>query len=48
MAEQLTVGPDCQLLDASKIDWYNDPDDVHPIQPQHSMVLNYYSLVTAK
>jgi hypothetical protein len=29
---QPALGPDGQLLDASKIDWYNDPDDAHPIQ----------------
>jgi len=44
MAEQPAVGPDGQLLNASKIKWYNDPDDVHPIQPtsktQHSIVLD--------
>jgi hypothetical protein len=32
---QPALGPDGQLLDASKIDWYNDPDDAHPIQPTH-------------
>ena len=32
MAEQPAVGPDGKLLDASKIKWYNDPGDVHPIQ----------------
>jgi hypothetical protein len=31
-ADQPAVGPDGQLLDASKIAWYNDPDDPHPIQ----------------
>ncbi|KAI0260399.1 hypothetical protein BGY98DRAFT_940781, partial [Russula aff. rugulosa BPL654] len=33
LADQPARGPDGQLLDASKIDWYNDPDDPHPIQP---------------
>ena len=33
MADQPAVGPDGQLLDASKIQWYNDPDDAQPIQP---------------
>lgn len=32
-ADQPALGPDGQLLDASKIAWYNDPDDSHPIQP---------------
>jgi len=32
LADQPTIGPDGQLLDASKIEWYNDPDDAHPIQ----------------
>ena len=31
-ADQPALGPDGQLLDASKITWYNDPDDPHPIQ----------------
>ena len=30
--DQPAVGPDGQLLDASKIEWYHDPDDAHPIQ----------------
>jgi hypothetical protein len=33
MADQPAVGPDGQLLDASKIIWYNDPDDAQPVQP---------------
>jgi hypothetical protein len=33
MTDQPALGPDGQLLDASKIEWYNDPDDTHPIQP---------------
>jgi hypothetical protein len=32
MADQSAIGPDGQLLDASKIAWYNDPDDAQPIQ----------------
>jgi len=32
-ADQPALGPDGQLLDASSITWYNDPDDPHPIQP---------------
>src|SRR5712675_1583371 len=32
LADQPGWGPDGQLLDASKITWYNDPDDPHPIQ----------------
>ena len=34
---QPAVGPDGQLLDTSKIDWYNDPDDAHPIQPTSNL-----------
>jgi hypothetical protein len=30
--DQPALGPDGQLLDASKIVWYNDPDDPQPIQ----------------
>ncbi|KAF8799534.1 hypothetical protein BYT27DRAFT_7263832 [Phlegmacium glaucopus] len=33
MADQPALGPDGQLLHASKIVWYNNPDDAHPIQP---------------
>jgi hypothetical protein len=33
MTDQSALGPDGQLLDASKIEWFNDPDDTHPIQP---------------
>jgi hypothetical protein len=33
MVDQPALGPDGQLLDASKIVWFNDPDDDHPIQP---------------
>ena len=32
-SDQPALGPDRQLLDASKIAWYNDPNDPHPIQP---------------
>lgn len=32
MDNQCAVGPEGQLLDASKIDWYNDPDDAELIQ----------------
>ena len=27
------LGPDGKLLDASKIIWYHDPDDLYPIHP---------------
>jgi hypothetical protein len=37
-ADQPARGPDGQLLDASKIEWYNDPDDPHPIQATTSRV----------
>jgi hypothetical protein len=41
MADQPALGLDGQLLDASKIIWYNDPDDDHPIQPaQHGIIFN--------
>jgi hypothetical protein len=33
MDDQCAVGPDGQLLDASKITWHHDPDDPKPIQP---------------
>lgn len=33
MTDQPALGPDGRLLDASKIVWFNDPDDPHPIQP---------------
>ena len=32
LTDQPAWGPDGQLLDASRITWYNDPDDPHPIQ----------------
>jgi hypothetical protein len=32
MADQPAQGPDGQLPDTSKIQWYNDPDNAHPIQ----------------
>jgi hypothetical protein len=31
--DQSALGPDGQLLDASKIAWYNDPDDPLLMQP---------------
>jgi hypothetical protein len=34
---QPALGPDGQLLDTSKIEWYNDPDDAHPIQPTSNL-----------
>lgn len=37
MADQSALGPDGQLLDATEIKWYNDPDDAQPIQPISSM-----------
>lgn len=33
MSETCALGPDGQLLDASEITWFNDPDDAQPIQP---------------
>ena len=35
-SDQPALGPDRQLLDTSKIAWYNDPDDSLPIQPTTS------------
>jgi hypothetical protein len=37
MVDQPALGPDGQLLGASKIVWFNDPDDDHPIQPTSNM-----------
>jgi hypothetical protein len=34
--DQPALGPDGQLLDATKLVWYNDPDDAQPIQPAPS------------
>jgi hypothetical protein len=49
MADQPGRGPDGQLLDVSKIQWYNDLDDAHPIQQaaQHSIVVSTDSLIIA-
>ena len=33
MTDQPALGPEGQLLDVTKIEWYNDPDDAQPIQP---------------
>ena len=33
MSDQCTLGPDSQLLDASKIIFYNDPDNTTPLPP---------------
>ena len=35
-SDQPALGPDGQLLDTSKIAWYNDPNDSRPIQPTTS------------
>jgi hypothetical protein len=43
-ADQPALGPDGQLLDASKISWYNDPDDPHPIQPGSEVQGDIFSL----
>jgi len=37
MADQPARGPDGQLLDASKITWFNDPDDLWPIHAGFNM-----------
>jgi hypothetical protein len=36
-ADRPALGPDGQLLDASKIVWFNDPDDPHPMQPMSTV-----------
>jgi len=33
-ANQPALGSDGQLLNASELSWYNDPDDPNPIQPK--------------
>ena len=38
MADQPARGSDGQLLNVLKIQWYNDPDDAHPIQQSASEV----------
>jgi hypothetical protein len=52
MADQPAPGPDGQLLDTLKIQWYNDPDNAHPIQQaaskaQRGIVISTNSLITA-
>ena len=37
LTDQPALGPHSQLLDTSRIEWYNDPDDAHPIQPTSDM-----------
>jgi hypothetical protein len=32
MPDQPALGPNGQLLDTSKIEWFNDPDDPQPIR----------------
>jgi hypothetical protein len=34
--DQPALGPNGQLLDATEIEWHNDPDDPRPIQPAPS------------
>ena len=36
MTDQPAIGPDGQLLDASKMEWHHDPDDARPIEPTPS------------
>src|ERR1700678_3389237 len=33
MEDQPALGPDGKLLDASQIEWFHDPDNLHPMQP---------------
>jgi hypothetical protein len=35
--DQPALGHNGQLLDASQIPWYNDPEDAHPIQTAPDM-----------
>ena len=44
-ADQPALGPDGQLLDASKITWYNDPDDSHPIQSASKVQEGAYNFI---
>jgi hypothetical protein len=44
MTDQAALGPDGQLLDASKIAWFNDPDDPKPIQPCTTAMLSTSSV----
>jgi hypothetical protein len=37
MDDQPALGPDGRLRNASEIEWYNDPDDTHPIQTASHM-----------
>jgi len=42
-ADQPALGPDGKLLDASKIAWYNDPSNPHPIQQEGEASTLLYS-----
>jgi hypothetical protein len=33
MEDQPALGQDGELLDASQIEWFHDPDDPHPMRP---------------
>ncbi|KIJ99898.1 hypothetical protein K443DRAFT_8023 [Laccaria amethystina LaAM-08-1] len=35
-SDQCARGPNGELLDASQIQWVNDPDDIHPIPVSNS------------
>ena len=35
-SDNCAIGPDGKLLDASKITWFNDPDDAEPMAPASS------------
>jgi len=37
MSDQAALGPNGQLLNASNIKWYNNPDDTQPIQVHSTM-----------
>ena len=47
MADQCALGQDGQLLNATEIKWYNNPDNAQPIEPTSSMqgVMFYILLV---
>ncbi|KAF8219691.1 hypothetical protein L208DRAFT_1338569 [Tricholoma matsutake] len=49
MADQPALGLDGQLLDASKIIWYNNSDADHPIQPaQHGIIFNLLVILSQR
>src|SRR6266849_5886945 len=45
LVNQSALGLDGQLLNASKITWYNDPDDSHPIQSTSKVQGNVFNSI---